>query len=51
MQKIKFSDFTITALKDTVRKLNLSDEEYFSSEYKKYISNSKLSLINPEQDK
>ena len=28
----------------------MSDEEYFSSKWSEYISNSRLSLINPEQD-
>ena len=30
--------------------IKMSDEEYFSSKWSDYISNSKLSLINPEQD-
>lgn len=29
--------------------LNISDEEYFSDTYKKYISNSKLKYINPDE--
>ena len=35
---------------DSIQLLKMSDEEYFSEKYKEYISNSKLSLINPEQD-
>jgi len=50
MKIVKFSDFEITALQDTVRKINLSDEQYFSKEYSHYISNSRLALINPEQE-
>lgn len=50
MNRIKFSEFEITPLRETAKKLNLTDEEYFSSAYKDYISNSKLKLINPEQE-
>lgn len=28
----------------------MSDETYFSNEYRQYISNSRLALINPAQD-
>ena len=35
-------------LLETLKVLNISDEEYFN-DYKDYISNSRLSLINPEQ--
>lgn len=34
---------------DTVQFIRMSDEEYFSSKWSGYISNSLLSLINPEQ--
>lgn len=40
----------ITPLYDTIQCLDMSDEEYFSSKYAHYISNSRLSLINPDQD-
>lgn len=36
-------------LYDSIRILDISDEEYFSKEYSGYISNSRLTLINPEQ--
>ena len=35
---------------DTLRLQKISDEVYFSERYSNYISNSRLSLINPEQD-
>ena len=35
---------------DTLRLQKISDEEYFSKKYSNYISNSRLGLINPEQD-
>lgn len=40
----------ITPLLDTLRLEKIDDEEYFSEKYSNYISNSRLSLINPEQD-
>lgn len=40
----------ITPLLDTLRLEKISDETYFSEKYSNYISNSRLSLINPEQD-
>lgn len=40
----------ITPLMDTLRLEKIEDEEYFSEKYSNYISNSRLSLINPEQD-
>lgn len=36
-------------LYETIRLLDISDEEYFGSSYRDYISNSRLKLINPEQ--
>lgn len=35
---------------DTLRLEKISDEEYFSKKYSNYISNSRLSLINPSQE-
>ena len=40
----------ITPLLDTLRLEKIEDEEYFSKKYSNYISNSRLSLINPSQD-
>lgn len=34
---------------ETLAFKDISDETYFSSEYCEYVSNSKLSLINPDQ--
>lgn len=41
---------TIKPLIDTLRLQKIDDEEYFSKKYSNYISNSRLSLINPDQD-
>jgi hypothetical protein len=35
---------------DTIQLIEMSDEEYFSDKWAGYISNSKLALINPDQD-
>ena len=35
---------------DTLHLQKISDEVYFSERYVNYISNSRLSLINPDQD-
>ena len=35
---------------DTLHLQKISDEVYFSEKYTNYISNSRLSLINPKQD-
>ena len=40
----------MTPLMDTLYLEKISDEEYFSERYSNYISNSRLSLINPDQD-
>lgn len=37
-------------LYDTIRLLDISDEEYFGNKYRNYISNSRLKLINPDQE-
>lgn len=39
----------LTPLLDTLRLWKIDDEVYFSSEYKDYISNSRLNLIDPEK--
>lgn len=46
---MKLSDIKIIPLLDSVKLEQVSDSVYFGSEYKKYISNSSLSLINPAQ--
>lgn len=40
----------ITPILDTLKLQKIDDEVYFSEKYSGYISNSRLSLINPEQD-
>ena len=40
----------ITPLLDTLHLEKIDDSIYFSKKYSNYISNSRLSLINPEQD-
>ena len=40
----------VIPLLDTLRLQKIDDAEYFSEKYNGYISNSRLSLINPEQD-
>ena len=40
----------LTPIIDSIQFIEMSDEEYFSSKWSDYISNSKLSLINPSQD-
>ena len=40
---------TITIIPESIKLLRISDEEYFSENYRQYISNSKLSLINPDE--
>lgn len=40
----------ITIIPESIRLLKISDQEYFgNSEFRNYISNSKLSLINPDE--
>lgn len=44
------SQIQIIPLLDTLKLQKIDDSEYFSQKYNGYISNSRLSLINPEQD-
>lgn len=39
----------IEIIPESIQFIKLTDEEYFSEKYKEYISNSKLSLLNPEE--
>ena len=45
-----FKDVKIKPLLDSLRLENISDEVYFSEKYSDYVSNSRLSYINPEQE-
>lgn len=47
---MKLSEIKITPLLDTLRLEDISDEIYFSEKYSNYISNSRLKLINPDED-
>lgn len=44
-----FDKCKIEFLPETLSMKVISDEEYFSSDYKQYISNTKLKLINPDE--
>jgi hypothetical protein len=39
----------IKIIPESIQLIRLSDKEYFSDEYKDYVSNSKLKLINPDE--
>ena len=46
---MNLSDIKLIPIIESVKAIDISDQEYFGSAYKKYISNSSLSLINPAQ--
>lgn len=48
--EIRLSDIKLSPDLNSVYREKISDEEYFSDKYSEYISNSKLKLINPNQD-
>lgn len=50
LDKKQLEEIEIIPLLDTLRLQKIDDSEYFSEKYNGYISNSRLSLINPEQD-
>lgn len=50
LDKSYLNQIEIIPLLDTLRLQKIDDAEYFSEKYGGYISNSRLSLINPEQD-
>lgn len=45
---VKFSDFKIVPLLDSIKRADISDEVYFSDKYRNYISNSRLKYISPK---
>ena len=47
---MKLSEIKITPLVETLRLEDIDDAIYFSDKYSNYISNSRLTLINPDQD-
>lgn len=48
--KVKFSEFKIVPVLDSIKRKDMSDEEYFSSKYRQHISNSRLKYIDPKED-
>ena len=46
---MNLNDIKITPLIDTLKLQKIDDTTYFSQKYSNYISNSRLSLINPDQ--
>ena len=44
-----YKDIKITPILESIKLLDISDEEYFSIKYRDYISNSKLKYINPDE--
>ena len=48
--KVDLNKIKLTFLTDSVRREKMSDERYFSEEFSNYISNSRLKLINPDQE-
>ncbi len=44
-----YTDVKLIPVPESIRFINMSDEEYFSDKYRGYISNSKLALMNPKQ--
>ena len=47
---MKLSQISIKPLIETLRVADIDDDTYFSEKYSNYISNSRLSKINPDQD-
>lgn len=41
---------SIEVIPESIQLLKMDDEVYFSEQYRDYISNSKLGLVNPEED-
>lgn len=47
---MELKDIKLKPLLETLKLTKISDEVYFSDEYKHYVSNSRLGLINPKQE-
>lgn len=47
---VRFSDFKIIPVLDSIKRLDIDDKDYFGSKYKDYISNSRLKFIDPKDD-
>ena len=50
IEKCKLDSITITPIIDSLKLQKIEDSVYFSKKFNEYISNSRLSLLNPEQD-
>ena len=48
--KLNFSDFKIVPIMDSIKRLDISDDLYFSRKYQGYISNSRLKYIDPLEE-
>lgn len=44
-----FNQFEVKLVKNSVRRVKMDDATYFGPDYKDYVSNSKLALLNPSQ--
>ena len=49
MKEIKLDDFKILPDLNSLKRIDMTDEEYFSDKYKDCVSNSRLKLINPDE--
>ena len=47
-KEVKFDDFQIIPIPSSAKRLKISDETYFTSQYSNYVSNSRLQWINPD---
>ena len=47
MKQINFKDFKVIPILSSIKRIDMSDEEYFSKTYRNYVSNSRLKNINP----
>lgn len=47
---VNLNDIRLYPDLESIKREKISDQEYFSSKYSDYISNSRLKLINPDQD-
>ncbi len=45
---VNLSDFKIIPLLDSIKRVDMDDETYFSEKYRSYISNSRLKYISPK---
>ena len=48
--EVNLNDIRLSPILESIKREKISDQEYFSSKYRDYISNSRLKLINPTQN-